>query len=103
MTEQSRLNRISRASNDVLEATSFLFGANAPYIETLYAQWLENPDLIEPSWAAWFAELGQRGVVAFGRRPPLCVPSGPDADLIAIQGTTYKPLIPITCYQNYQL
>jgi ABC-type branched-subunit amino acid transport system substrate-binding protein len=25
----------------------------------------------------------------------------PCADLIAIKGTTYKPLIPITCYKNY--
>jgi len=58
MTSQSS-NRLNRASNEILEATSFLFGANAPFIEALYARYLENPDAVDPSWAAYFAELGQ--------------------------------------------
>ena len=36
----------------------FLSGANAAYIEQLYAQYLENPDAVDPSWRAWFDELG---------------------------------------------
>jgi 2-oxoglutarate dehydrogenase E1 component len=58
MTQDSP-TRINRASNDVLEATSFLFGANAGFIEGLYAQWLESPDSVDASWGAWFAELGE--------------------------------------------
>jgi 2-oxoglutarate dehydrogenase E1 component len=69
MTEQSWPSR--RASNDLLEATSFLSGANAGFIEGLYAQWLENPDAVEASWRAWFAELGQQGLTPaqLGRGP----------------------------------
>src|ERR1043166_1060902 len=71
MTSQSRSEQLNRTSNEVLVATSFLFGANATYIEALYAQWLENPDSVEPSWRAWFAELGQKGLspTQLGRGP----------------------------------
>jgi len=57
MTSQSSPQRISRASNAIFEETSFLFGANAEFIEALYRQYLENPESVEPSWAAWFAGL----------------------------------------------
>ena len=59
MTSQSPHDRLNRSSNDILEATSFLFGSNAPYIESLYTQFLAHPDSVDPSWAAFFAELGQ--------------------------------------------
>jgi 2-oxoglutarate dehydrogenase E1 component len=58
MTQQSRPHAFHRASNDLLEATSFLSGANAGFVEQLYAQWLEDPESVEPSWRQWFAELG---------------------------------------------
>ena len=29
--------------NQVLTETSFLYGANAAFVEDLYAQWAENP------------------------------------------------------------
>src|SRR3954462_14370656 len=78
MTEQSWPSR--RASNDLLEATSFLSGANAGFIEGLYDQWLENPDAVEPSWRAWFAELGQQGLTPaqVGRGPEWRRDSKPD-------------------------
>src|ERR1043166_792843 len=93
MTEQSRSNPIGRTSNDVLEATSFFSAANAPYIEALYAQWLENPDVIEPSWAEWFAELGRSGF------PPLretgdwrrALSSGADGELIGALTGLWPP------------
>ena len=53
-----------RASNDVMETTSFLSGANTPFLEELYARWRENPESVDPSWQAFFAELGDRGVAA---------------------------------------
>src|SRR5437763_8161821 len=57
-----------RNSNAVLESTSFLSGANAPFIEELYARWLESPDAVDSSWHSFFAELGERSRAA--RRPP---------------------------------
>ena len=30
------------------EQTSFLFGANAPFIEELYARFLEDPNKVDP-------------------------------------------------------
>ena len=62
MTSQSPHERLIRSPNFILEATSFLFGSNAAYVESLYAQYLENPDAVDPSWAAYFAELGQAGL-----------------------------------------
>jgi 2-oxoglutarate dehydrogenase E1 component len=59
MTDQSSPARLSRSSNDLLEATSFLSGTNAAFVESLYAQYLENPDAVDPSWRAYFSGLGQ--------------------------------------------
>src|SRR5258707_12751205 len=60
-----------RSSNDVLEMTSFLFGPNAAFIESLYAQYLENPDAVEGSWRSYFAALGQTNLepAQLGRGP----------------------------------
>ena len=38
---------------------SYLFGANAPFIEELYDRYLENPDTVEPCWRSYFDELQQ--------------------------------------------
>ena len=34
-----------------------LFGANASYVETLYEQYLQRPESVEPSWRAYFDAL----------------------------------------------
>jgi 2-oxoglutarate dehydrogenase E1 component len=39
------------------EQTSFLFGANAPFIEELHARYLENPDSVDHEWQTFFAAL----------------------------------------------
>src|SRR5580658_5222146 len=59
------------APNAVLEQSSFLFGTNAAYIEALYAQYLENPDAVDPSWRGYFASLHEDGLSAaqLGRGP----------------------------------
>jgi 2-oxoglutarate dehydrogenase complex dehydrogenase (E1) component-like enzyme len=31
-------------------ANSYLFGANAPFIEELYERYLDNPAAVEPAW-----------------------------------------------------
>ena len=67
MTEQSR----HRASNEILDATSFLYGANASFIEGLYAQYLADPASVEESWRTYFADLGEQGLspTQLGRGP----------------------------------
>jgi 2-oxoglutarate dehydrogenase E1 component len=46
--------------NQVLTETSFLYGANAAFVEDLYARWAENPGSVEPSWGAFFATLADQ-------------------------------------------
>jgi 2-oxoglutarate dehydrogenase E1 component len=40
-----------------LEATSTLFGANAPFIEELYERYLADPDSVSGEWREYFDEL----------------------------------------------
>ena len=62
MTEQTSPQRLNRASNAIFEETAFLFGGNAAFVESLYAQYLQDPNSVEPSWARYFAGLeGPRG------------------------------------------
>ena len=69
MTSQS--SPLARSSNDLLEATSFLSGTNAAFVESLYAQYLENPDAVDQSWRAYFSGLGQSALspTQLGRGP----------------------------------
>src|SRR6201996_2772167 len=71
MTSQSSPDRLNRASNDIFEATTFLQGTNAAFIVSLYAQYQENPDAVDPTWRAYFASLGEQGLDAtqLGRGP----------------------------------
>src|ERR1700744_2915741 len=71
MTEQSPSDRVNRASNDIFEATSFLSGTNAQFLEALYAQYLANPGSVDPEWQAYFASLGEQGLspTQLGRGP----------------------------------
>jgi 2-oxoglutarate dehydrogenase E1 component len=39
-------------------ASSYLFGANAPFIEELYERYLENPSAVESAWRDYFDKLG---------------------------------------------
>src|SRR6185437_2075905 len=70
MTEQSS-GRRTRASNDILDATSFLSGANAAFIEGLYAQYLTDPDSLDQAWRDYFAGLNEKGLspTQLGRGP----------------------------------
>ncbi len=44
-------------ANNVFALTSFLYGANAGYIEDLYAKYQENPASLDESWRTFFANL----------------------------------------------
>jgi 2-oxoglutarate dehydrogenase E1 component len=61
--------------NQVLTETSFLYGANAAFVEDLYAQWSANPASVEASWQAFFATLRDQGdAIAAGAAKPAWTP-----------------------------
>jgi 2-oxoglutarate dehydrogenase E1 component len=43
--------------NSHFQETSFLWGGNAQFIEQLYAQFLNDPQSVEPEWRGFFASL----------------------------------------------
>ncbi|MEY4706533.1 MAG: hypothetical protein RJB58_256 [Pseudomonadota bacterium] len=71
MTEQSPSDRLNRASNDIFEATSFLNGTNAAYVEQVYAAWLANPNSVDEGWQAYFTQAGEQNLspAQLGRGP----------------------------------
>jgi 2-oxoglutarate dehydrogenase E1 component len=46
--------------NQVLTETSFLYGANAAFVEDLYARWSKDPGSVDASWAGFFSSLHDR-------------------------------------------
>ena len=48
-------------ANDRLERTSFLYGANAAFVEELQARYQEDPQSVGPEWRTFFDELGDDG------------------------------------------
>lgn len=55
--------------NEALRETSFLQGANALYVETLYEKWLGDPKSVGPTWAQFFASMDEKpnGAVKVGQ------------------------------------
>ncbi len=47
-----------QSPNDAFQASSFLQGANADYVEQLYARFAADPTSVDAGWAAFFATLG---------------------------------------------
>ena len=39
------------------QSNSYLFGGNAPYVEELYEQYLDNPGSVPEQWRAYFDNL----------------------------------------------
>lgn len=46
------------SANDEFERTSFLFGANATFVEGLYAKYQEDPNSVDADWRTYFSSLG---------------------------------------------
>ena len=44
-------------ANEAFAATSFLYGANAPYLENLRASYAKNPSAVDAEWRAFFEAL----------------------------------------------
>src|ERR1700733_13506682 len=55
-----------------LVAGTPLSGANSPYVEALYEQYLRSPDSVDPAWRRYFDTL-----------PPSAVPEQPHSAVIA--------------------
>ena len=61
--------------NEVLAETSFLYGANADFVEDLQARWTADPGAVEPSWRAFFASLSDNAdTVRRISAPPAWIP-----------------------------
>ncbi|MBU2383548.1 MAG: 2-oxoglutarate dehydrogenase E1 component, partial [Alphaproteobacteria bacterium] len=43
--------------NQVFAETSFLYGANAAFIEDLHARWADDPSSVSGEWRAFFDQL----------------------------------------------
>ena len=43
--------------NTALLETSFLYGANALFVEEMHARFLNDPNSVDPSWRAFFQQL----------------------------------------------
>src|SRR3954470_18032445 len=56
----SRVPASGSSPNDVLEATSFLFGTNAGFVEALYEQYRKDPQSVDGTWRAFFEALGEK-------------------------------------------
>jgi 2-oxoglutarate dehydrogenase E1 component len=72
MTAESKSPTPQKTSpNAVMEATAFLFGTNAGFIEGLYAQYLSDPSSVDGAWRAFFDALGEQGLspAQLGRGP----------------------------------
>jgi 2-oxoglutarate dehydrogenase E1 component len=46
--------------NSALLETSFLYGANALYVEQMHARFLDDPTSVDPSWRQFFEQTGDR-------------------------------------------
>ena len=91
MKEQSISDRLNRASNDIFEATSFLNGTNAAFVEQMYAAWLATPPSVDESWQSYFAQVGEQRLspTQLGRGPAWMRDAKPEfaaGDLIAHEG-----------------
>jgi 2-oxoglutarate dehydrogenase E1 component len=88
---------LNRASNDILEATSFLSGTNAIFVERLYQQYLTDPNSVDQSWRDYFASLGERNLSAtqLGQGPAFArgkAPALPTDDItLALTGQQPAP------------
>src|SRR3954462_14159931 len=99
MTEQSPSDRLNRASNEIFEATSFLNGTNAAYVEQMYAAWLADPGSVDASWQAYFAQGPEQDLspTQLGRGPAWkrdAKTSHAASDLIAALTGQEPPAIP---------
>ena len=66
---------------DLIE-NSYLFGGNAPYVEDLYEQYLEDPSSVDEKWRQYFDRL-QQAPASDGRVETVDVPHAPIVEAFA--------------------
>ena len=60
--DKAPLNAMTdQSGNAIFHGTSFLQGGNAAYVEQMYGRYTANPSLVDESWRAFFAGLGDEG------------------------------------------
>ena len=69
---------------DLIE-NSYLFGGNAPYVEELYEQYLEDPNSVDEKWRQYFDRL-QQAPASDGRVETIDVPHAPIVEAFAQDG-----------------
>src|SRR5262249_54955326 len=71
--------------NDVFSSTSFLQGANASYLEQLYASYQQAPHSVGPEWQAFFTSLRDHkdDVLMVARGPSWKPSNGLEASVLA--------------------
>ncbi len=81
------------------EQTSFLFGANAPFIEELYARFLDDPSRVDADWRTFFEALAEeRGDVLAEVRGASWAPNG--ARVIDVPDTEMPIVAPNRNFKN---
>ena len=50
------LSKGKKVIKELIE-NSYLFGGNAPYVEDLYEQYLEDPNLVDEKWREFFDRI----------------------------------------------
>jgi 2-oxoglutarate dehydrogenase E1 component len=82
--------------------TSFLSGTNSAYIAELYAQYLDNPASVDPSWQSFFGELREdaagiltelKGPSWSRKPPPRIIQNGTEAPPAAAPAPSTKPAV----------
>jgi 2-oxoglutarate dehydrogenase E1 component len=86
-----------REENEAFRRSSFLFGANASYIEDLYARYQDNPGTVDAEWRAFFTGLkdNRDDVLREARGAPWKRPDWPppvNGDLIAAFDGNWLPV-----------
>ena len=78
------------------EQTSFLFGANAPFIEELHARFLADPNAVDEEWRTFFAALAeQKGDVLAEVRGASWAPNG-----VRVIGAVDPETVPAAANRN---
>ncbi len=76
MADDAGLRNAVRTA-EVLSETAFLYGANAAFVEDLYARYGEDPNSVEPSWRAYFESLHEaRPTIEAGAAEPSWTKAG---------------------------
>ncbi|MFW2543401.1 2-oxoglutarate dehydrogenase E1 component [Primorskyibacter sp. 2E107] len=89
-----------QSPNDLFHASSFMQGHNAEYLEQMYARYASDPNAVDASWQAFFAQLGDDGMdVKKEAAGPSWAradwPPVPDDDLTgALTGEWPMPMVP---------